>query len=67
MCQRFSAMPEPGGLLDQDAGLMGRMTTMGNVYETVQRVRGLKGAEIHNMAPSDGRLLAWLEEMGVQV
>lgn len=53
-------------MLDQDAGLIGRMSLLGNVYDTVQRVRGLTGENIHQMRPDDGRLLAWLEEMGVR-
>ena len=67
MCQRFGSLPEPGGLMEQDAGLLGRMAALGNVYETVQRVRQLKGEQIHNMQPSDGRLLVWLEKQGIQV
>lgn len=67
MCMRYGSLPEPGGLFDQDAGLMGRMSLLGNTYETVQRVRGLVGEAIHNMRPDDGRLLAWLEEFGIRV
>lgn len=67
MCMRYGALPEPGGLFDQDAGLLGRMSLLGNVYETVQRVRGLVGDKIHDMRPDDGRLLGWLEKIGVRV
>lgn len=67
MCMRYGSLPEPGGLLDQDAGLMGRMSLLGNVYDTVQRVRGLVGDQIHDMRPEDGRLLAWLDRIGVRV
>lgn len=66
LCMRYSSLPGPGALLDQDAGLMNRMSVLGNVYDTVQRVRGLAGKEIHNMRPADGRLLAWLDEIGVR-
>lgn len=67
MCQRYGALPEAGALFDQDAGLLGRMATLGSVYDAVQRVRGLKGKEIHDMRPDDSRVLAWLEKLGVQV
>lgn len=67
MCMRYDALPEPGGLFDQDAGLMGRMSVLGSVYDTVQRVRGLVGDRIHDMRPDDGRLLVWLDEIGVRV
>ena len=66
-CQRYSGLPDAGGLLEQDAGLLDRMTTLGAVYEAVEHVRGLKGAEIHNMRPSAGRILMWLEKLGIQV
>lgn len=66
-CQRFNALPDAGALLEQDAGLLARMTLLGSIYEAVERVRGLVGKEIHNMRPSDGRLLMWLEKQGIQV
>lgn len=67
MCMRYGSMPDAGGLLEQDAGLLGRMSLLGSVYDTVQRVRGLVGEQIHDMRPDDGRLLVWLESMGVNV
>ena len=67
MCMRYGALPEPGGLLDQDAGTRGRMSLLGNTYDTVQRVRGLVGDKIHDMRPEDGRLLVWLENNGIRV
>ncbi len=67
MCQRYGSLPEPGALFDQDAGLLERMSLLGNVYEAVQRVRGLTGDDIHRMRPDDGRLLTWLEKIGVKV
>lgn len=66
MCQRYGALPDTGAMLDQDAGLIARMSFLGNVYDTAQRVRGLTGENIHQMRPDDGRLLAWLEEMGIR-
>lgn len=64
---RYGSMPDAGGLMDQDAGLLGRMSLLGSVYDTVQRVRGLVGKQIHDMRPEDGRLLMWLESIGVVV
>lgn len=67
MCQRFDSLPEPGGLFDQDAGLMERMSALGAAHEAVSHMRSLKGAEIHNMNPGAGRVIMWLESQGVQV
>lgn len=66
-CRRFNALPDAGAVLDQDAGLLSRMTILGNVYETIQRVSGMTGEAIHDIRPDDGRILAWLDELGVQV
>ena len=63
LCKRYTALPEPGALFEQDAGLLSRMATLGNIYETMQRIRGLKGEAIHNMRPDDGRVWAWVDEM----
>jgi len=54
-------------MLDQDAQTMYTMNLLGNIYDTVQRVRGLTGDAIHNMRPDDGRMLAWLDAIGVRV
>jgi hypothetical protein len=34
MCERWNTLPEAGGLLDQPAGLMERMTVLSNVNKT---------------------------------
>jgi len=67
MCMRYSVLPETGGLMEQDAGLMNRMSLYGNIHDAVQRVRGLVGDQIHDMRPDDGRMLMWLERQGVRV
>lgn len=67
MSQRYGALPEPGGLLEQDAMLLERMTTLGTVYESVSHMRSLKGPEIHNMSPAAGRVIMWLEAQGIEV
>jgi len=67
LCQRYGSLPEAGGLLEQDAALLERMTVLGSVYDAVSHMRSLKGAEIHNMNPGAGRVIAWLESLGIQV
>lgn len=66
-CQRFGGLPDAGAVFDQDAGLLSRMSILANIYDAVQRYRGLSGDDIHKMRPEDGRLLAWLEGVGVRV
>ena len=66
MCRRYEALPEAGALMEQDAGLLSRMAILANVYDTIQRVRGLVGDDIHRMRPDDGRLLTWLDAIEVR-
>lgn len=65
MCKDLGALPEPGAMLDQDAGLMTRMRVLGHVYDTVQRIRQMHGEQIHNMSAADARTWDWLEKLGV--
>ena len=67
MCQRYHTLPDAGPLLEQDAGLLGRMTILSNVYEAVSHYRSLHGEEIHRLSAEDGRVLVWLEEIGIPV
>lgn len=39
-CKRWGALPEGGGLLDQPAGLLGKMATIENVYDAHRGVYG---------------------------
>ena len=61
-CQRWGALPEAGGVLDQDAGLMDRMAALSNVYNVVDRLRNLQGAQIHNLTTSERRVIKWLRD-----
>jgi len=47
-CEQYHALPEAGGLLDQDEGLMARMQALVNAY---QAVRGFDHAAVrHELA-----------------
>ena len=67
MCQRYGSLPEPGALLDQDAGLLARMALLGGVYDAVGHMRSLKGDAIRNMRADYSRLLVQIEKMGIRV
>lgn len=58
-------LPEVGGVLDQDYGLMQRMNVLHNVYRTVQRVRGMRGAEIHRLTDGERSIIKWLRDDGM--
>ena len=64
-CDRFNALPEAGGVMDQDYALMGRMSVLDNAYSFVTRLRSLKGEQIHSLTDPERRFWASLIEMGV--
>lgn len=36
LCERWKALPNPGGVLDQPVGLLARMSTAVSVYRAIQ-------------------------------
>jgi hypothetical protein len=58
-------LPEPGGMLDQDAGLMARMRASGNVYRALSHYRNAHGAEIHHLSLVERKILAGLKAEGL--
>ena len=42
-CERWHALPEQGGLLDQPAGMMQRMAAMLNVYNAFKTFKASSG------------------------
>ena len=66
MSQGFNnALPDAGGLLDQDYGLITRMRGLGNIYQTVERSKGLYGKEIHSLTTNERRIIKWLLDEGL--
>lgn len=58
-------LPDTGGVLDQDAGLMTKLRVCTNIYRTVTRLRSAKGADIHKLTDSERRVIRVLREMGI--
>jgi hypothetical protein len=65
MCRNYEALPEAGGVLDQDAQLMNQMTALGNIFNAVRRIRGAKGEAIHDLDDADRETWQRLIELGV--
>jgi hypothetical protein len=64
MCERWHALPEPGGLLDQPAGLMERMTAALNVVNTLRaRNASENWAQWMNDNPDAARLINEVEKL----
>ena len=65
-CERWNALPEPGGLLDQPLGLLQRMGAAVNVYKAFvsERQRGnVTLTEWSRRDPGAWRTLASVEKM----
>lgn len=65
MCRNYESLPDQGGVLDQDAKTMKVMGFLGYIHSTVQRIRGLEGAEISKLTPEEGELWSWLIKQGL--
>ena len=64
-CERWGALPDAGGILDQDYATMHRMTVLSNVYNAMSRLRNAKGAQIHNLSQSERRIIKSLMDEGL--
>jgi len=64
-CQRWGGLPDAGGIYDQDALTLYRMSSLSNVYDTVKKVRSMVGKEIHKMTLRDRRLIKYLRDEGL--
>ena len=65
LCERWVALPDEGGIYDQDAQLISRMTAASNVYKTIVRIGNLHGEQIHNLSNQERDLLNDLRNMGL--
>lgn len=64
-CQRFSALPDSGGMLDQDERLINVMVSLDNIYSAVNRYLNLTGDRIHLLTELERRVLRMLKDMEV--
>ncbi len=64
-CKQWNALPEAGGLHDQDYVLMRRMSELDTVYHTVVKLRSARGAQIHQLTHGEQVVVQQLREMGL--
>ena len=63
-CQRWQALPEPGGVLDQPAGMLETMGTLLNVYEATRSyANALDPTKWAGANPSSFELYAWARDV----
>ena len=66
-CERWGTLPDSGALFDQNYALMLRMSVLGNIFQTVLRLKNLKGHAIHSLTTSERRLLRYVQDSGISV
>ena len=64
-CRSWGVLPDSGGYLDQDAGLMSRMNTYLNVYGAVSKWHNYTGDKIHLIPEHDRKILRTLMDEGI--
>jgi hypothetical protein len=65
LCKRFGGLPEAGGVLDQDAGMVNRMTACANAYDVIAHLISLQGEQIHSLTEGERMTIKWLMEIEV--
>jgi len=63
-CKSWNALPEAGGMMDQDARLMYRMGVLERIYKTIARYRSMRGEQIHTLTDGERDILRWLIKIG---
>lgn len=65
MSRKYSALPEAGGVMDQEYAMLHRMDIVSNVHDSLTRLRSFKGDAIHGMSAGDRRLIKSLRDLGL--
>ena len=66
ICERYHCLPHAGGLYDQPAGMLHRMSYLKNVYEAHRMLHDAKGnekAKFWTEHPEAGRIIRDVQEM----
>lgn len=65
MVEKYHALPDAGGLYEQDARLMRRMSGVMNIYKALSRWRTLTGKQVHQLTEGERKILRLLKDMGL--
>ena len=66
-CERYHALPDAGGVLDQDYAIVTEMSILSNVYTTIQHLQNARGHAIHQLGEGQRAVLRALMDAGVKV
>jgi hypothetical protein len=63
-CERWQTLPDNGNLYAQDYKTMHLMNISTNIYNSIVRIKSLKGREIHRLGDGDRKILRMLMDEG---
>lgn len=66
-CRRYNALPDVGGVLDQDYGLLKRMDALYSIHKAYEMYRSAKGEQINHLPGWVGANVAYLLDLGIGV
>lgn len=61
----WGALPEAGGLYDQDYVLLRRMTALLGYHQSLSAFRNMKGKDIHHLSDAQRRVIKYLRGEGM--
>jgi len=64
LVSRYNTLPDAGGLYDQDADTLYKMTTCENIYDALTAWNNLGGNKIHSLSKNARKIIAGLREDG---
>ena len=64
MCRNWSTLPDEGGMYDQDARVMKRMSGVLSIHNALTRWRTLTGKQIHQLTEGERKILKMLKDLG---
>lgn len=64
-CSKWNALPEAGGLYEQEYQLLLRMNYTMSIFNAIRRIQSLKGKAIHTLTEGERKILRMLMDMGL--
>ena len=67
LCRQHGALPDPGGLRQQEARLVIQMGTCESIYSAVQKYTSLEADQFASLTDREREWLQYLEETGLMM
>ena len=64
-CCQYQALPDSGGVLDQEIKLLYTMSSLGNIYRIIEKYYSLGDRVNDALSVGERHTLKWLDDMGM--